>query len=170
MHLCYPPCPLATLIWIKRTARRGYRRPRNSATLAVMTNPSHFELLLQAAASQPEPQRLLFVFAGAELPADATPAQRERFEAGQGGALTPLACVDKAVDEVASFDALVAESHDASPPWQVVFIAGLAGQGGRPPSTALVDSALQAMVENVRTDRFSGYLALGPDGEPLSFS
>jgi len=132
--------------------------------------PTQFELLLQAAAAQPEPQRLLFVFAGAELPADATPAQRARFEAGQGGALSPLACVDKAVDDLTSFEALVAESRQASPPWQVVFIAGLPGQGGKPPSAALVDSALHAMVDNVRAGRFGGYLALGPTGEPLSFS
>ena len=135
-----------------------------------MTNPTHFELLLQAAAAQPEPQRLLFVFAAAELPTDATPAQRAAFEAGHGGALTPLACVDKAVDDLASFAALVAESRQASPPWQVVFIAGLAGMGGKPPPSALVDSALHTMVENIRASRFGGYLALGPTGEPLSFS
>jgi hypothetical protein len=135
-----------------------------------MTTSTHFELLLQAAAAQPEPQRLLFVFAGAELPADATPAQRAAFEAGHGGALTPLACVDKAVDDLANFEALAAESRHASPPWQVVFIAGLPGQGGKPPSTALVDSALHAMVGNVRAGRFGGYLALGRTGEPLSFS
>jgi hypothetical protein len=135
-----------------------------------MTSPSHFELLLQAAASQAEQQRLLFVFAGAELPADATPEQRARFEAGRGGALAPLACVDKAPDDLASFDALVAESRHASPPWQVVFIAGLAGSGGQPPSPSLVDSALHEMVDNIRAGRFGGYLALGIDGEPLSFS
>lgn len=135
-----------------------------------MRSPSQFDLLLQAAASQPEPQRLLFVFAGAELPADATPEQRERFNAGLGGALTPLACVDKGVEELATFEALVAESRYASPPWQAVFIAGLSGQAGRPPSSALVDSALQAMVKNVRAGRFGGYLALSVKGEPLTFS
>jgi hypothetical protein len=135
-----------------------------------MTSPTHFEQLLQAAAAQTEPQRLLFVFAAAELPDDATPAQRERFAAGQGGALVPLACVDKEPTELASFEALVAESRDASPPWQVVFLAGLPGQGGREPSAQLVDSALEAMVENVRQGRFRGYLALGSTGEPLAFS
>lgn len=135
-----------------------------------MRSPSQFDQLLRAAASQPEPQRLLFVFAGAELPADATPEQRERFDAGQGGTLTPLACVDKAVEDLATFEALVAESRYASPPWQAVFIAGLSGQAGRAPSSALVDSALQAMVQNVRDGRFGAYLALNAKGEPLTFS
>ncbi|CDS53277.1 FIG00933811: hypothetical protein [Polaromonas sp. CG9_12] len=71
---------------------------------------STFDDLLQAARAQPDPQRLLFVFAGVELPDDATPAQRERFEAGQGGALVPLMCVDKRPDELASFAALVEEA------------------------------------------------------------
>jgi hypothetical protein len=135
-----------------------------------MTSPTHFEQLLQAAAAQPEPQRLLFVFAAAELPDDATPAQREGFAAGRGGALVPLACVDKDPGELARFEALVAESRQASPPWQVVFIAGLAGEQGRPPSAQRIDSALQAMVDNLRQGRFAGYLALDPDGEPLTFS
>jgi hypothetical protein len=135
-----------------------------------MRNPSPFEQLLQAAALQPEPQRLLFVFAGAELPAEATPEQRERFHAGLGGTLTPLACVDKGVDELTTFDALVDESRYASPPWQAVFVAGLSGQAGRSPSSALVDSALQAMVKNVRAGRFGAYLALSVKGERLTFS
>ena len=47
-----------------------------------MTQGSHFQVLLRAAADQAEPQRLLFVFAGAELPDRPTPAQRERFLTG----------------------------------------------------------------------------------------
>ena len=135
-----------------------------------MKSTSQFELLLQAAKSQPEPQRLLFVFAGAELPADATPEQRAAFEAGRGGALAPLACVDKAPDDLATFEGLVSESRKASPPWQVVFIAGLAGNGSQPPSASVVDGALHAMVDNIRAGRFGGYLALGSDGEPIAFS
>lgn len=135
-----------------------------------MTGPSHFEQLLHAAASQAEPQRLLFLFAGAELPAEATAAQRERFHAGRGGALTPLACVDKSPGDLSSFAALVDESRQACPPWHVVFIAALPGQAGRPPSPSQVDGALRAMVDNLRAGRVAGYLALDPDGEPLSFS
>jgi hypothetical protein len=136
----------------------------------MTTNPTPFQQLRQAALAQPEPQRLLFVFAAAELPDDASAAQRERFAAGQGGALVPLACVDKSPEALASWEALVAESRLASPPWQVVFIAGLAGQGNRAPSAQAVDSALETMVENVRQGRFDGYLALDPGGGPLTFS
>ena len=130
---------------------------------------SHFDQLLQAAASQPEPQRLLFVFATAELPADATPAERKRFHAGGGGALAPLMCVDKSPAELAGFDALLAESHEAGPPWQVLFAAGLSGSGGRPPSAAQVDQALQGLVQRVRGGRIDGLLALDASGEALHF-
>ena len=128
-----------------------------------------FDLLLAAAGAQPEPQRLLFVFTGAELPDDATPAQRARFEAGQGGALTPLACVDKELAELSSFEALVAEARTATPDWRVVFIAGLSGSGGQAPSNEQTDSALGRMVEAVRTGRLHEYLALDPQGQPVSF-
>jgi hypothetical protein len=71
-------------------------------------NISTFDDLLSAARSQPLPQRLLFVFAGVELPEDATPAQRLEFERGEGGALVPQMCVDKGLDELHSFDQLSA--------------------------------------------------------------
>ena len=130
---------------------------------------SHFDQLLRVAAAQPEPQRLLFVFAGAELPDDATPEQRQRHAAGAGGALTPLMCVDKAPQDLAGFDALVAESRAAGPPWQVVFAAGLGGRDGQPPAPARIEEALQKMVERVRGGMFEGLLALDASGAPLTF-
>jgi hypothetical protein len=134
------------------------------------TSPSLFDRLLQAAAAQSQPQRLLFVFAESELPADATRAQRAQYEAGRGGVLTPLACVDKSARELNSFDALVSESRQACPPWQAVFIAALGGQNGKEPAAALVEGALQAMVDNIRAGRFGGYMVLDPDGESLEFT
>lgn len=162
MHLCYGRALRRDLIQIKHPARE-------SANLSGMNHPSHFEQLLQAAAAQPEPQRLLFVFAAAELPEDATAQQRERFESAQGGALAPLACVDKAPEDLGNFEALVTQSRYASPAWDVVFIAGLAGRAGRPPTAQEVDSALHKMVENVKSGSFRSYLALNPAGEPLQF-
>ena len=113
-----------------------------------MMQSSHFQQLLRAAADQPAPQRLLFVFAGAELPDRPTEEQRERFLTGGGGALTPLMCVDKGPGELADFDALVAESRRAGPPWQVLFAAGLSGFDGQPPTRSQIDPALEKMVSS----------------------
>jgi len=132
-----------------------------------MTQGSHFQQLLRAAADQPEPQRLLFVFAGAEAPEHPTDEQRERFLAGRGGALTPLMCVDKAPVDVADFDALVAESRCAGPPWQVVFAAGLSGFGGRPPTQSQIDPALEKMVNAVRLGAIGQFAAYNSAGEPI---
>lgn len=134
-----------------------------------MTEASHFQQLLRAAATQPEPQRLLFVFADAELPSDATPKQRARFLAGEGGALAPIMCVDKAPEDLSSFDELVAESRQAGPPWRVMFAAALSGRDGRPPSKSEVDAALQSMVEAVRGGGVGRFAAYDVDGEPLRF-
>lgn len=135
-----------------------------------MNSPTPFEQLRQAAAAQPEPQRLLFVFAAAELPTDASPEQRRRFEAAQGGALAPVTCVDKGLEDLGTFEELVTESRYTTPAWQVVFIAGLPGRGGKPPSAQQIDGALQTMVDNVKAGNFRGFLALDPAGEMLSFS
>lgn len=134
-----------------------------------MPNMTLFDQLLRSAAAQPEPQRLLFVFTIAELPDDATPTQRQRFAEGGGGALTPLICVDKGLDELSSFEALAAESRLAGPPWQVLFAAGLPGRDGRPPSPEQVEQALQAMVERIRSGSIGGFLALDPSGEAVHF-
>lgn len=73
-------------------------------------NISNFDDLIQASKLQADPQHLLFVFAGVELPDDCTPEQRAEFDAGEGGTLVPLMYVDKTPLEVASFKALAEEA------------------------------------------------------------
>jgi hypothetical protein len=138
--------------------------------MVLMNTPSGFEQLVTAAAAQPEPQVLLFVFAGAQLPADATPAQRATFEQGAGGELTPLMCVEKELAELTTFDALVSESREVGPPWQIVFAAGLSGSHGKPPSGPHVEQALNTMVERVRHGAVQGLLALTAKGEVMAFT
>lgn len=137
--------------------------------LHMNTSPG-FEQLLAAASAQADPQVLLFVFAGAELPSDATPVQRRSFEQGVGGELTPLMCVEKSLGELSTFDALVSESREVGPPWQVVFAAGLAGANGQLPSANVVEKALNTMVDRVRHGAVDGLLALSTTGEALTFS
>lgn len=121
-----------------------------------------FDDLLRAARSQPRPQRLLFVFAAAVMPDAPTPAQRAAFEAGEGGALEPLMCVDKSPDDLAGWDALLAESRAAGPAWQVVFVAAMDAADAR-----ATDAALERLVAAVREGRLAGLLPLDRQGRML---
>jgi hypothetical protein len=123
-------------------------------------NIATFNDLLAAARQQREPQRLLFVFAAAELPEGSTPEQAARFEAGQGGALTPLMCVDKTPGDLASFAALAEEAKQFGQPWALVFVAAMAdGQDA--------DAPLQRMVEDIKRGALENYLPFNIRGEPV---
>lgn len=123
-------------------------------------NISSFDDLLSAARQQPEPQRLLFVFASAELPEDSTPEQAARFETGQGGALVPLMCVDKTPEEVVSFAALADEARQFGQSWALVFVAGLT-------DGLDVEAPLQRMVEDIKGGTLGNYLPFNTSGEAV---
>ena len=125
-----------------------------------------FDDLLRAARQQAEPQRLLFVFMGAELPEDSTPEQRRRFAAGAGGALVPLMCVDKTPDELTTFAALAEESRRSGPEWTIVFVAGLAGQGGRALTHDDAEAPLQRMVDAIKAGSHGSFIPFDRDGRP----
>ncbi len=131
-------------------------------------NIDSFEDLLSAARQQAQPQRLLFVFASAELPDDATPAQRAAFAQGAGGALAPLMCADKTPDELTSFKALVHESAQFGQPWAIVFVAGLSGQAGATPSSAQAEAPLQRMVEAIKAGQVAAYMPFNREGRPVN--
>ena len=127
-----------------------------------------FDDLLRAAHAQPEPQRLLFVLAAAELPDEATPAQRAQFEAGDGGALVPRMCVDKAPHELDSFAALVREAAQFDQgEWDMVFAAALPGTPQHAPTSTDAEAPLQAMVEAIRAGQISNYIAFNRQGVPV---
>ena len=138
--------------------------------MQVKTEINSFDDLLRAARSHRERQRLLFVFAGTELPDEATPEQRERFAQGEGGVLVPLMCVDKLPEELESCDARVRESQQVEqpgPPWRLVFTAALSGTAAQAPSDDDADKVLRRMVEAVKTGAFSAYLPFNRDGQPV---
>lgn len=126
-------------------------------------NIEHFDDLLAMARAQPEPQRLLMVFAAAELEEGATPAQREAHAAGHGGVLRPLMCVAKDPHEVSDFQALAKEAREAGPPWTLVLVAALSGRS----SAQQVDQALDLIVRRVETGELEGVIAFDRSGEAL---
>ena len=133
-------------------------------------NIASFDDLVRAARAQPEPQRLLFVFANAEEPDNCTPGQRASFEAGEGGALVPLMSVDKIPDELGTFAELVAESRQFAPEWAVVFVTALAGKNGCAPTSFDADQSLQRMIESIKTGAFGAFMPFDTDGQPVLFN
>jgi len=128
-----------------------------------------FDDLVRVARGQPEPQRLLFVFAHAEAPDNCTPEQRAAFEAGQGGALVPLMSVDKPPEELSTFTALAEESRQFAPEWDIVFVASLGGRDGRAPTSADADLSLQRMIESIKSGAFGAFMPFNAAGEPVLF-
>lgn len=133
-------------------------------------NISSFDDLLRAARQQPEPQRLLFVFANADLPDDSTPEQRARFQAGQGGALVPLMSVDKTPEELDTYAALVEESRQFGHDWVVVFVAGLSGHDGRAPTDVEAGQSLQRMIDAIKAGSFKSFMPFDRLGNPVLFN
>jgi len=130
-------------------------------------NITSFDDLLQAARHQPDPQRLLFVFAGVELPDKPTAEQRAAFEGGRGGSLAPIMCVDKSPEELSDFAALVGESEQFGQPWAVVFAAALSGRKGRAPPESDIDKALETMVESIKAGAVGSMIPFDRHGQVL---
>jgi hypothetical protein len=133
----------------------------------VSVEIASFDDLLRAARGQPEPQRLLFVFAGAELPADSTPEQRAQYQAGEGGALTPLMSVDRIPEDLGTFAALVEESRQFGHDWAIVFVASLSGRGGRAPTSEEAGRSLQRMIESIKAGAIGSFMPFDRQGEPV---
>jgi hypothetical protein len=126
-----------------------------------------FADLLSAAQAQPEPQRLLLVFTCAELPDDASEAEREAFAQGHGGSLKPVLCVDKLPDELADFPSLCAEAERTGQAWDLLFAAGLSGRAGQAPSSDEAEQPLRMMVGAIEAGSVGSFLAFDRSGQPL---
>jgi hypothetical protein len=120
---------------------------------------STFDDLLQTARTQATPQRLLMVFAGAELPGDATELQRAEVLAGEGGALVPLMCVDKRPDQLESFRQLCAEADVINSGWRMVLAGALPGQLGQEPSDHAVDAVFERWLAEIQSGNIKKVIA-----------
>ena len=124
---------------------------------------------MAVAAKQTEPQRLLFVFTRSELPEDSNVAEQQSFNAGQGGNLIPVVCVDKTLDECGDFAELVDESKNTGQDWQIVFVAALFGKMGVLPSNIDAEQPLARMIESIQQGLIANYLAFDRDGNLVQF-
>lgn len=126
---------------------------------------SSFADLLATAAEQLQAQRLLFMFAKAEMPQGqvGSPSQ-------QGGELSAVMCVDKLPEELSDFEHLVAESKHTGKNWDVVFVSSISGQDGLVPTSDVASRPLDMMVESLRKGNIGNYLAFNQAGELVQFS
>jgi hypothetical protein len=125
----------------------------------------NFDDLLAESRRQTEPQRLLLVFAQAELPPDATVEEREAFKRGEGGALAPSVCVDKLPEEIGTFAALIEEAQSIGVQWDVVFVAAMGGRGGHAPNSDEAVQPLRMMVEQIKGGRIGRFLCVDRQGQ-----
>lgn len=136
-----------------------------------MIKITNYETLLQVGKQQTDPQRFLFVFLQASLPADHNDTDAHRFHSGQGGELKAIMCVDKDLAELTNFADLVSESEQMGQDWSIVLVACLSGINGNSPTSEEAEQALKIMVQTVQNGGdLSKYLAFDKQGVLLSFS
>lgn len=136
-----------------------------------MVDIINYETLLIAGKEQNEPQHFLFVFLKASLPKDHEGNEEQRFQSGRGGALQPIMCVDKPLDELSNFTDLVKESENMGQDWQIVLVACLSGVGNAMPTAVEIELQLKMIVQRVENGGdLSRYLAFDKEGTLIQFS
>lgn len=128
---------------------------------------SSFADFLRAASLHAQPQQLLFVFVGADALDDAR--QDKTAEAGSGEALSVLMYADKTLQEVPSFAVLKDEADSLGQDWKMVFVSSLSGQDGRAPTSADAATALQRMVETIKSGSVAAFTPFSHNGDPVQF-
>lgn len=125
---------------------------------------SKFSDLLDMAAEQEQPQRLLFLFAKAEGGSN-NPKKKQK---QQRGTISPVMCVDKLPEELPSFAALVDEADSISRAWNFIIIAGLMGEGGKAPSSEEADPYLNQMANGLSMgEDLSRYVIFDREENPI---
>ena len=88
----------------------------------------------------------------------------------RGGALAPLMSVDKASEDLVTFDALVEESRQYGQDWAIVYVASLSLRDGRAPASKDPDQSLQRMIESIRTGMLGSFIPFDRKVEPVLLS
>lgn len=121
-----------------------------------------FSDLLELANEQPDPQRLLFLFAAT----DATNKSAKRDE--KKGTIEPTMVVDKLPEELSTFSELVSEADGINKSWDFVFIASLSGNKKMPPSSEEAQPYLDQMTSDVETGKnINRYVVFDREENPI---
>lgn len=119
--------------------------------------------LISAAQEQAEPQRLLFLFAKAEAR-----KKKKKSKQHQSGTITPVMCVDKLPEEIASFTSLREEADSISPDWDFMLVAGLSGANGTAPSSEDSEPHLNKMANDLMSGQdLSQYMIFDRKENPI---
>jgi len=122
---------------------------------------SSFSELLNVANEQKEPQRLLLLLAKTE-------SKKKKKKHHQKGTITPVMCVDKLPEEIKDFQSFVEEADQITKDWDVIIIAGLSGQNGKPPSTEEADPYLNQMTNALASGQdLSQYVIFDRKEKPI---
>lgn len=133
------------------------------------TSITSYSDLLKVARTQHDAQRLLFVFVAAELPDGHEETEKEHFLAGEGGALTPVMCVDKLPAELGGFADLSEESQQTGVGWDIVFVAAMSGVADIAPNSDEAEKPLGLMVDAIKNGNIKNFLAFDKDGDLVRF-
>ena len=122
-----------------------------------------YDALLEVARGRDEPQRLLFVFSRKE--------SREGLdivEPHMDFSISPVVYIDKTLDELSTFEALVEETRQIDLDWHIVFVAGLVGNDGEMPSSEDADQRMQSMARAIQQGTISKFAAYDQKGNPVN--
>lgn len=121
-----------------------------------------FTQLLTMTSEQPEPQRLLFLFAQTD---EKNPKKSKKHKKGT---ISPTMCVDKLPTELSTFENLVEEADNISKDWDFIFIAGLSGTNGQPPSEDDAEPFLNKMTNDIASGAdLTRYVVLDRDEQAI---
>ena len=96
--------------------------------------------------------------------------QAYRNDNGSGDfSITPAMSIEKTLDELSDFPALVEESKQTGKQWNIVFISGMLGMDGALPSVDDANARLDAMIKSIHHGVFSNIIAYTIDGEAVEF-
>lgn len=125
---------------------------------------SVFNDLLEMTRQQPEPQRLLFLFAQTE-------DTKGKIKKHQSGSISPVMCVDKLPQELTDFSSLKSEADSVSKNWDFIFIAGLSGSNGEAPSSDDAEPYLNKMTNDLANGQdLSRYVVINRDEQAIEIA